>query len=192
MIDKALDTLVRCLQGYLIRLPELNITSETVVKLSQVVKHDGTVAIESNTLGLCLVNIEEERVTKAQIAYSTTPDGRTRYEQPELKLNLYFLIAANFVDYKTGLEFLSGAVRFFQSNNVFTPHDLPSLDPRITKLIVELWSLDFEQLNHLWGYLGGKYLPSVLYRVRMLRIKEELTEEERPPIRIIQASTREV
>ena len=41
----------------------------------------------------------------------------------------------------------------------------------IEKLIVEMISLTFEQQNHMWGTLGAKYLPSVLYKVRMLVVQ---------------------
>ena len=34
-------------------------------------------------------------------------------------------------------------------------------------------SMNSEQVNHLWATLGGKYLPSVLYKVRMLTIEDD-------------------
>jgi hypothetical protein len=34
-------------------------------------------------------------------------------------------------------------------------------------------SLNAEQINHLWAVLGGKYFPSVLYKVRMLTIEDD-------------------
>jgi len=33
--------------------------------------------------------------------------------------------------------------------------------------------MNSEQVNHLWATLGGKYLPSVLYKVRMLTIEDD-------------------
>ena len=44
------------------------------------------------------------------------------------------------------------------------------------------------QQNHLWGALGAKYLPSVIYKVRMIVIQEALKADEQPPIKIIVAS----
>ena len=35
---------------------------------------------------------------------------------------------------------------------------------------MELHSLTFEQINHLWGSLGGKQVPFVMYRARMLSL----------------------
>ena len=185
MIDKALEILVNSIRDYLVRLPDLNITSQETIHLHHIVEADGTLALPDNSLGLSLVNVEEERVTKSQQAFVSSSQGQIAHVNPELKLNLYILLAANFTNYKTGLEFLSGAIRFFQSKNVFTAQNTPSIDPAIQKLIVELYSLSFEQQNHLWGSLGAKYLPSVMYKVRMISIQEAQAVDEQPPVRII-------
>jgi len=182
MIDKALGILVDGLQSYLVRLPGLNITSQEPVVLKHVVEFDGSPALPGDSLGFFLVNIEEERVNRTQSAYITSRDGTVAHINPDVKLNLYIMIAANFSTYKTGLEFLSGAIRFFQSKNVFTPENTPNMDPAIRKLIVEMTTLSFEQQNHLWGSLGAKYLPSVMYKVRMLTIQETQAFDEQPPV----------
>ncbi len=192
MIDIALDVLKTSIRDYLIRLPHLNITSEEPIVLDHFVEHDGTITIPTNALGLSLVNVEEERVVKSQKAFVKTTEGRVSHVQPEIKLNLYIVIAANFATYKTGLEFLSAAIRFFQSKNVFTPENTPDLDPSIKKLIVELYTLNFEQQNHLWGSLGAKYMPSVMYRVRLLTIQEAHALDDQPPIRIINFSEKNI
>jgi hypothetical protein len=185
MIDKALGILADGLQNYLVRIPGLNITSREPVALKHIVEFDGSLALPDETVGIFLVNIEEERVTRSQSRYLTGPDGRISHVNPEVKLNLYILIAANFAKYKTGLEYLSGAIRFFQGKNVFTPDNTPEMDPGIQKLIVEMVTLSFEQQNHLWGSLGAKYLPSVLYRVRMLIMQEAMAFDEQPPVSAI-------
>lgn len=185
MIDKALDILTHSMRDYLVRLPDLNITSQETIHLEHIVEADGSLALPDDSLGLTLVNIEEERVTKAQQGFVTTSEGRVAHANPELKLNLYILIVANFANYKTGLEFLSGAIRFFQSKNVFTPQNTPGIDPAIQKLIVEMYTLSFEKQNHLWGSLGAKYLPSVMYKVRMVSIQEAQAVDDQPPITMV-------
>jgi hypothetical protein len=74
-------------------------------------------------------------------------------------------------DYVEGLKQLSYVISFFQTRNVFT-HDnsptLASLDPNIQRLTVELYSYSFEQLYNFWTVVGTKYLPSVLYKVKTL------------------------
>jgi hypothetical protein len=78
---------------------------------------------------------------------------------------------------------LSRALRFFQSKNVFTQDDVaPSsitgnappnaLDRLETfKIIFDLYSPTLEEVNHLWGTLGGKQYPFVMYTMRMLDLK---------------------
>ncbi len=183
MIDKALTVLTESIRDYLIRLPELNITNQDAIDLSHILNYEnGELAIPDNTIGVTLVNIEEERVVKSQKAYTTAYDGSIVYCNPNIKLNLFVLLIANFGDYKTGLQYLSGVIRYFQYKNVFTSENTPTLDVGIEKLIVELYSMNFEQQNNLWSSLGAKYMPSVLYRVRMLTIQEALTSEIASPI----------
>lgn len=183
MIDKALDILANSIESYLVSLPDLNISSQDTVHLTNIVKADGNIDIPADSLGLSLVNVEEERIVKDQQTYKASADGRrVAHVNPELKLNLYILIVANFNAYETGLKFLSGTIRFFQSKTVFTGENTPDLDPSIQKLIVDLFPLNFEQQNHLWGALGAKYLPSVLYKVRLLTIQEARAVDDQAPV----------
>ena len=192
MIDKALEVLKNGIRDYLVQLPDLNITSQEFIHLDHIVEADGNLALPGDSLGLSLVNIEEERVTKSQQNFGRSTDGRIVHMNPEIKLNLFVLIVANFSNYRTGLEFLSAAIRFFQSKSVFTPADTPALDVAIQKLIVEMMTMSFEQQNHMWGSLGAKYLPSVMYKVRMLTIQEALAADEQEPITMINLTGKNV
>lgn len=192
MIDKALEVLRDELTAYLKRQPDLNITSETVVHLSHVIDYDGSLAIPENALGLSLVNVEEERILKSQTATSQTAEGRVSHRNPEIKLNLYLLFTGNFQSYDTGLKYLSGVVRFFQSKNAFLPENTPDMDPELQKLVLELHNLNFEQQNHLWGSLGAKYLPSVLYSLRLVAIQEGVKSGEGEPIKQIYLTETEI
>jgi hypothetical protein len=49
----------------------------------------------------------------------------------------------------------------------------------IEKLILEMNSLNFDQLNQLWSIIGGKYQPSVVYRMRMVTV-DSVTDERKP------------
>ena len=78
-------------------------------------------------------------------------------------------------DYIEGLKQLSKVIGFFQARNVFTKEAFPllaSIDPAIEKLVVELYSYSFEQMYNFWSVIGTSYLPSVLYKVRVLKIQE--------------------
>ena len=182
MIDKCMDILKSQIHQYFKSIPDLNVTSNETVSVSPLVKEDGSVVIPKDNMGLTLINIEEEKVHKAQSAVHKTADGLVMHMNPELKLNLYILLASNFNTYATGLKFLSAGISFFQSKNVFTAANTPDLDPRIEKLIVELHTMGLEQQNHLWGYLGAKYLPSICYKVRMLIVQEGHAQDQQPGI----------
>jgi hypothetical protein len=132
-------------------------------------------------IGLTLVNVEEERTVKTQTVALIDSDGRVSHVNPEIKLNLYMLVTSNFANYPTALEHLSAVIRFFQSKNVFYSQNSPTLPQSIGKLVAELYTINFEQQNHLWGSLGAKYVPSVIYRLRLLIIQEGLKTDEQAP-----------
>lgn len=148
---------------------------------------DGEVAATGlvNRVILSLVNVEEDRVAKQQENFVRT-DVSARYKNPQLYLNLYILFSANRTGYPDALQHLSYILQFFQFQHVFTPITHPDLDPRIQKLIVDLCTLNFEQVNHLWSTLGGKYIPSVLYKVRQITIDEDITLSESGFIKEVQ------
>lgn len=131
---------------------------------------------------LTMINVEEEVVGKAQVPYLKHPDQTFDLLNPELKVNLYLLISAvssksESERYTNSLKVLSYAIGFFQYKNVFDRINAPSLPERIEKIIVELVSPTFEQQNHIWGGMGAKYLPSVIYKVRLLVYRETLDTE---------------
>ena len=186
VIDQALSILADGIREYLGRLPDFTLDAQEVVRVCNVVKPDGSLDIPVDALGVCLVNVEEERVLKTQQALQTNADrSRLAHVNPEIKLNLFVLIAANFATYVTGLKYLSGAIRFFQSRSYFTPQNTPAMDAGLEKLVMELYTLDFEQQNHLWGALGAKYLPSVLYKVRLISIDAQTAIDDQQPITIM-------
>jgi hypothetical protein len=141
----------------------------------------------ANRAILTLVNVEEDRVSKQQENYIKTDTG-TKYKSPPLFLNLYMLVSVNRNNYSQSLIWLSHILQFFQFQHVFTPTTHPALDSRILKLLTELHSLNFEQINHLWSTLGGKYLPSVMYKIRQVSIDEDLVVSESGFIKEIELS----
>lgn len=131
----------------------------------------GTNAL-SNKAILTLVNAEEDRVAKQQENFVKNENGVT-YKNPPLFLNLYILFSLNRTEYTDSLKWLAHIIQYFQYQNVFTPITHPGLDSRIQKIVVDLHTLNFEQINHLWSTLGGKYLPSVMYKVRQVTLDED-------------------
>ncbi len=131
----------------------------------------------TNKAVLSLVNVEEDRIGKQQENFTKTATG-VNYKPAPLYLNLYVLFSMNRNTYADSLKGLAHIIQFFQFQNVFTPITHPLLDGKIEKLVVDLYSLNFEQVNHLWSTMGGKYLPSVLYKVRQVTIDEDVVISE--------------
>lgn len=190
MIKDALSFLTNELNDYLKRRTN---TNDDKVVLTSVATENGGVVIPEKSLGLSLMNIEEERVFKDQRHTIINDKGMTERINPEIKLNLYILISANFqskgptssADYMEGLKQLSYVISFFQSRSVFTPDNSPAManhDPDMLKLVVELYSYSFEQLYNFWTVVGTKYMPSVLYRVKLIRFQERLVFDSSPAI----------
>lgn len=185
MIGEALQLITDELNSFLGRREPRYRNGGTAI-LSDLVNQQGELVItisdqsQRDNIIVTLINVEEETVGKAQLPYIRNPDRSIEIVNPEIKLNLYVLFSAfsNMAPedrYFNCLELLSYVVRFFQYKSVFNHQNTPNLHQGIEKLTIELISPTFEQQNYLWGALGAKYLPSVLYKLRMLTIRE--TEE---------------
>lgn len=141
---------------------------------------------------LSLVNIEEEAALKnAGPLYRNVKT--LNYVNPPVYLNLYLLITAHYEKYEDALTRLSNVIQFFQGKNSFTLKNSPPNDMLLNpetyediQLHLEMFSLSFEQLNHLWGSLGGKQWPSVLYKVRLVKITENRINAQGPLIEQVQ------
>ena len=169
MLDVALSFLSSELESYLGTHTGFDAVH---VSPSRLVDEAGKYVIGTNAVGITLINVEEERVYKEQVPSHTYVNGQHVVLAPELRLNLMVLASANFQQYNEALKCLSLVMTFFQANAVFTVERNPTLEPRIGKLSVEIQTLTFEQLNQLWAFLGAKYLPSVVYRVRMVVLQD--------------------
>lgn len=156
---------------------KLDIADDKIV-IDNIITQGGN--LNAAELCLSLINVEEEKIHKSQLPYKIANNGEVNLVNPEIKLNLHILLTANFGtnNYEEALRFLSYIIVFFQGKQVFHHQNSPSLDEQIEKLIIELVTLSFEQQNHLWGFIGAKYIPSVLYKVKLLSIADQVTLQE--------------
>ncbi|MEI6333096.1 MAG: DUF4255 domain-containing protein [Methylococcaceae bacterium] len=167
----------------------------TTVKLGNLAEGVTAEADLRNKLILSMVNIKEEKTLKNLPNHVRNDITLTTiYENPPVFLNFQILIAATHPTYTNALLVLSRAIRFFQFKNVFTQDnvkpdsitkDCPDneLDRLESfKLIFDLYSPTMEEVNHLWGTLGGKQYPFVLYTLRMLDLKFSAVQSERSVI----------
>lgn len=165
----------------------------TRVQLNALVDQQGAVQIEVDRVACTLVSIEEERIGKAQMAYEVV-NGVTTKKNPPLKFNLYVLFAANpkidtaSTNYGEGLKLISHIITFFQGKNVFDKYNSPGIPSGIDKLIMEIYTMPIEQQNYLWASLGAKYLPSILYRVRLLEFEDERILQNQPAVHTIKTT----
>ncbi|MCC6371529.1 MAG: DUF4255 domain-containing protein [Bacteroidia bacterium] len=191
MINEALKFLKDEINVYL-DLKNGGGSNEKLIVLSNVALGSGDWAIPSQKLGVSLINVEEEKIFKEQQTVFRNSTGVIEKYNPEIKLNLYMLVCANYVNdpqitdddkYEQGLTQLSNVISFFQGKNVFTPENTPALgNTSLKKLVVELYSYSFEQQYNFWSILGAKYLPSVLYKIRLLAFQEKQVQNQNLPI----------
>lgn len=138
----------------------------------------------SNRAILTLVNIEEDRVSRSPDNYRRVGEG-IQYRNPKVFINLYCLFSVNRSNYDVSLEWLNYIIQFFQYRNVFTHGNSPLLHEKIDQLVLDMTSMNLEQLNQLWGVMGGKYYPSVLYKMRLIAIEDDTPEASGDLIREI-------
>lgn len=147
----------------------------------------------TNNVVITLVNIEEESTLKNQPALKRPfINNKGTYQNPPVYLNLYVLFVSNYSgnDYPLALKRLSYIIQFLQGKNSFSSSSSVSggsidlSNDNITELrfTLELYTLTFEQINHLWGSLGGRQMPFVMYKLRLVAITEGLPLREVPVI----------
>ena len=152
----------------------------------------------NDSIIISLVNVEEESALKNQPALKRPFNTTAVYRNPPVYLNLYVLFTCNYSgdNYRLALQRLSLIIQFLQSKNSFSagsttsPGTLDMTNPDIVDLrfTMELYTLTFEQINHLWGSLGGRQVPFVMYKLRLVAITERTLLREAPLIEEIDSN----
>jgi hypothetical protein len=192
MINHVLSAIRNELNDFIKVKDPTNFGDLDIVVMSNLVNQNGELAFTTSNenqtehkIVITLVNVEEERVLKEQNYFKKSDNDNIISLNPEIKVNLSVLFTAYSTSYETSLRILSYLIGFFQMKNVFSPQNTPELNGFVERASVELQTLSAEQNNHLWGYIGAKYMPSVVYRIKMLIIQEGQKKMEGPPITII-------
>jgi len=156
----------------------------------------GNNPVDRKKVVIGIVNIREEKALKNLPNYVRNDvTMRTTYENPPVFLNLLLLFTATHSSYEQAILYISRVIQFFQSKQVFTPDNvqpafLQASPPLYTeydtlesfKIIVDLYSPSLEEVNHLWGTLGSKQYPFVLYLMRMIDLKFRAVQSEQSVI----------
>ncbi|MES2328698.1 MAG: DUF4255 domain-containing protein [Bacteroidota bacterium] len=161
---------------------KLRINEDKVI-LSGIVNQDGSIAIQGeNKVLVTLINIEREPSTKSN---ANALGARTfANTSSSMSVNIYVLFSSYFSgnNYNEALRFTSFVIAFMQEKGVFSQANTPRLDAGIEKLTFEMESLGSEKLNNVWATLGAKYMPSVMYKIRMLTFDSSVVREYRPSV----------
>ncbi|SKB72073.1 Pvc16 family protein [Dyadobacter psychrophilus] len=198
MISTALEFIKEELASYLfLKDPDDYPLPGEITNVSGFFSPTGNSTIDLNKqIQITLVSLEEERMDGIRPFFEQNPDkSYTQFSAP-LQATMYVLFTATANDYAKSLRDLSNVVGFFQRFSVFDK-DATDIngDPRypdmninvppdkpwraIEKIIFKLHPLSFEQQNNLWASLGTKYLPHVVYQVRLLSFADRNGERVR-------------
>lgn len=176
------------------KLRELVDPDESIIEITNIATlNDGDDFLFSKTaIILSIVNIEEDKTLRNQSVYIKNTNDHTqisRYKQPTQHLILSILFASYSKDlskYLDGIDKLKGVISYFQQNNSFyyKDDDTELIDyetylgktelqqQQYQKITMESVSLSTDQVNQLWSYLGSRYMPSMLYKLRLCMIQE--------------------
>lgn len=127
---------------------------------------------DGENLVVTIVRIDEESTLKNFPNQKLVQSGQTfkvdkRF--PKIYLNYYLLFSCT-LQYDKAVAVIYKAIKFFQHQKKFAF----ASDGDDIELNMELCSPSFEQLNNIWGMLGGKQMPSVLYKARVSALERDI------------------
>ncbi len=183
MIHPVLKFLVEQMNLYIdqVKKTDIDVVSPVAV-LQSIVRLDEEILKTTNNILVSLVNFSEEATMKNIPNYALLNNDLVAYKNPPINLNLFILVTACMTNYENALIYLSHAITFFQGKYTFTlKNSVTQVEglPDDFRIILDLYTLSFEQLNYLWSTLGGKQHPFVCYKVRLLQVERPSTTETR-------------
>lgn len=156
MIDKIFTHLEQHLDTYLKQTLEL---SESCVISGNLKEPDGSINSQAtNKVVLTLINTGID--SRHAIPHSRLPQSTN----PTVLLNLSVLVSASFSQYSEALKYLSLAMIYFNDHPVIVPDS----NQEIAKLTIDLQNTSQEELHHICQAMGCSYVPSAVYKVRVL------------------------
>ncbi|MBS1596981.1 MAG: DUF4255 domain-containing protein [Bacteroidetes bacterium] len=192
-----IDTALILLRDELISFLSTKDSANVIIDNVGLFESSGGNGLADNII-ISLVNIEEESSLKNQPALKRPFTNRAVYRNPPVYLNLYVLFTCNYSgdSYRLALRRLSYIVQFLQSKNSFSiassvsagSADLTDPDIIDLRFTMELYTLTFEQINYLWGSLGGRQIPFAMYKLRLVAITERAIAREVPLIEEIETN----
>lgn len=145
------------------------------VVIGNLMNQDGTIGLKQENKIVCsLINIERD-------------GSRQQYypgSNPPVAVNLYVIFYAYFTpaNYLEALKFISGVITFFQQRSSFESSDTPLMPASADKILFEIENIHWRELGSVFQYLGINYTPSIIYKVRTLRMEDESLNPEIPTV----------
>lgn len=170
MIDLAVSLVARRLNQH---LRQQFGAPEDLVAVTGLTDGEGKpTALSRNRIAVFVTNITEETGARRAPARAGMIGGRVAVSAEPVYLNIYLMIASSYdaENYLESLKILSRAVQFFQSVPVFDHQNSPDMDDRLHQLALEIHNMDADTSSQLWGTHGGRYVPSVQYKMRLVAI----------------------
>jgi hypothetical protein len=155
MIYEVLQTLTDNLNVYFRTRLKIQ---EDKAELSAIVNQDGTIALQSeNKVLVSLLNIERE-----PFSASSANIGRQK-----LSLNIIVIFSCHFSNsnYSEAIRFLDLIITYFEENYTLEAQNIYDGN---NKIKIEIETFNLEKVQNIWSTIGAKYLPSVIYKLRMI------------------------
>ena len=143
------------------------------------------ISFQEGAVSELVINVEEERQLRPADPYAAVQDGRPQRKQPDLRLVLHVLFVARFKQYDIAWEHLAKVIEYLQTHRTFERDAYPDLPAGVDKLTFELVTQSFTEQNDVWNALRTTYLPSALYRARLVvlrDVKPAPQEQIQPPV----------
>ena len=163
-------------------------TTEDKAVISAIVNQDGSVAqLEENKVLITLVNIEKEPINV----------GKGSNGKQRVNINFFLLFSCYFsnANYSEALKFLAFIMNYLNDNSSMDISEggggkstSSSSGPKVQ---IEIESLTVDQNSNLWSAIGAKFMPSVLYKIRMIPLDSDSLIEFRPSAAVLSGNTKE-
>jgi hypothetical protein len=189
MIDKALSFISNYLNQRMRMSFGLN---DDRVVVGSLINPDGSLTSNiENKILLSVINLEHETTVKSSPTLKHGSSNSYLKSPQPVHLNIYLLVSANYDsgNYLEALKMLSTVIGEFQSQPYFTSQENPDLPKNINKLTLEIFNLPLNELSHIWSGIGAKYVPSIVYKMRMITIDEGKVVQEIPGVSGLQTQS---
>ncbi|MFT5780054.1 MAG: hypothetical protein ACI837_003015 [Crocinitomicaceae bacterium] len=165
------------LRDYLNR--EIRLTygiDEDKVVVGSLIDPDGSLAAEmTNRMVLSLVCLEQEAASGDSGKYISSSAGGFERKSPPIHLNLFVLMSANYhsSNYLEALKMLSSSIAIFQGSSVFDRSSHPEMEKSLNRLALEIVNMPLKDYSNIWNGIGAKYVPSIMYKIRLVTIEKD-------------------